>query len=122
MILSRPRHFDVDAHHKGKDNVYILFEDEQKLELRPLQEETFQTPAHSVSKQVLLTTGLKFLEDVREAREIIALEKFQNIMADEMLYELPPIRDIQHYIDMVSGVSLPNISHYWMRPKENDIL
>jgi hypothetical protein len=50
------------------------------------------------------------------------LEEFQDIMADEMLYELSPIRDIQHHIDMVSGVSLPNLSHYGMCPKENDIL
>lgn len=73
MILGRPWQFDVDAQHKGRDNVYILFKDKRKIVLRPLQEETFHTHAHSLGKQVLLTTGQKFLEDVREAREIIAL-------------------------------------------------
>jgi len=38
------------------------------------------------------------------------LEEFQRIAHDELPDEPPPIKDIQHHIDLIPGASLPDLS------------
>ena len=50
------------------------------------------------------------------------LQKFADICPNELANSLPPLRDVQHQIDLFPGASLPNISHYSMSPWEHEIL
>jgi hypothetical protein len=52
----------------------------------------------------------------------VMLEEFWDIMSDEIPNQLPPIREVQHAIDMIPGSTLPNLPHYRISPTENEEL
>ena len=46
------------------------------------------------------------------------LDDFIDMVPNELPSELPPLKDIQHAIDLVPGSQLPNLLHYRMNPKK----
>ncbi|XP_040369473.1 uncharacterized protein LOC121051317 [Rosa chinensis] len=121
----------------GRDNVMLFMWNNHKIAMAPVCQfeksgvkkgESFLTLSGSElemerafkESEVFCPVVIKGLLSAEKEEVVIPKEvqdmlgEFEELISDELPDELPPMRDIQHQIDLVPGASLPNLPHYRM--------
>ena len=71
-----------------------------------------------VSKPKVILTSTKISDLPIEIQDM--LNDYNDIIVDNFLDDLPPVRSINHHIDLILGATLPNKVAYKMTPIENE--
>ncbi|XP_074314382.1 uncharacterized protein LOC141649593 [Silene latifolia] len=141
ILLGRPWEFDRSIVHHGRNNTYSFTKDGQRITLTPL---ALATPPKSSEKAptnqingTLLLREYEVLQELNQGTLIFAvipkeikvhscvpqpeplkriLEEFKDVFPTELPPGLPPLRGIEHQIDLLPGATLPNKPAYRCDP------
>jgi hypothetical protein len=128
--------------HDGRKNTYTLEKNGRTHMLLAIEEKKVKEEANT---NILLMSGKELLKEVKKEQEMQfvvvrkprviltstlmddlpeevqeLLDNFANIVVDELPNSLPPIKSINHHIDLIPGASLPNKASYRLTPQENE--
>ena len=139
LLLGRPWQFDRQVMYDGYKNTYCFSKDGHKIVLAPMK--PMLELKSSKKKSVLLSKGdfekelntrnvayvvvvVKENDDVSKPPPIMQemLKEFEDVVPNEIPHGLPPMRDIQHEINLVPRAILPNKPTYRISPKEHEKL
>ncbi|GKE40738.1 hypothetical protein Tco_1464143, partial [Tanacetum coccineum] len=127
VLLGRPWQHDVDATHQGKSNMYLFKWSGETIVMLPLGVVSPKKALESKTLVTLVASPKEFLAEKKETRVSYALvvkgvedvmknaipalvkpllAEFSKIMAEDTPDALPPLRNIQHQIDLSRKTTL----------------
>uniref|UniRef100_A0A151UE81 Transposon Ty3-I Gag-Pol polyprotein n=1 Tax=Cajanus cajan TaxID=3821 RepID=A0A151UE81_CAJCA len=144
ILLERPWKYDIKEIHDGFTNKISFKHNDQKIVLKPLsprevcedqikmrekrvqeKREKSETPKkHRKKRSETLEGKSETLDSKSEISEVklsgikSILQEFQDVFPKEVPRGLPPLRGIEHHIDLIPGASLPNKLAYRSNPQE----
>jgi hypothetical protein len=101
---------------KEEANTSILLMSGKELLKEVKKEQEMQFVVVRKPRVILTSTSMDDLPE--EVQEL--LDNFADIVVDELPNSFPPIRSINHHIDLIPGASLPNKATYRLTPRENE--
>ncbi|XP_048227253.1 uncharacterized protein LOC125369283 [Ricinus communis] len=139
LLLGRPWQFDHDTEHKGKSNVYVVTTKEgRKVRLLPLprkvakkeKEKSNFLVTYNEFENLVEENGGRYALVIRAKEEKGTscdnsssfnelLEEYKDVFPNDLPKGLPPLRGIEHAIDLIPGASLPNKAAYRCNPEES---
>ncbi|RVW31891.1 Transposon Ty3-G Gag-Pol polyprotein [Vitis vinifera] len=142
ILLGRPWLFDRKVQHDSYENTYALIHNRRKKILRPMKEVPPSKKSDENAQPKKVLTMCQFENESKETKVIFALmarkveefkeqdkeyptnahkilDDFSDLWPAKLPNELPPMRNVQHAIDLILGASLPNLPAYRMNPTEH---
>lgn len=141
ILLGRPWQYDRKTIHDGEANTYTVTQGGKTRILLPLHPSDIKATKRNTTKEskkimyvnrkqfekefhhhqmayVLVAKEIKSFSNIDNCKLQELLQEFEGVFPDDLPQGLPPIRGIEHQIDLIPGASIPNKPPYRCNPEE----